>query len=44
MNKIEFGDNRTTMKKWIAEGVKVQTCVYKSLQDKRIAQMSLQLV
>jgi len=37
MNKIEFGDNRTTMKKWIAEGVKVQTCVtsppYYGLRD-----------
>lgn len=27
MNKIEFGDCREIMKKWIAEGVKVQTCV-----------------
>jgi DNA modification methylase len=27
MNKIEFGDNRQTMKKWAEEGVKVQTCV-----------------
>ena len=37
MNKIEFGDNRTTMKRWIAEGVKVQTCVtsppYYGLRD-----------
>jgi len=37
MNRIEFGDNRTTMKKWIAEGVKVQTCVtsppYYGLRD-----------
>jgi DNA modification methylase len=27
MNKIEFGDCRTTMKQWIEEGVKVQTCI-----------------
>jgi DNA modification methylase len=27
MNKIEFGDCRETMRRWIAEGVKVQTCV-----------------
>jgi DNA modification methylase len=27
MNKIEFGDCRDTMRKWAAEGVKVQTCV-----------------
>jgi DNA modification methylase len=27
MNKIEFGDNREIMKRWIAEGIKVQTCV-----------------
>jgi DNA modification methylase len=27
MNVIEFGDCRTTMKRWIEEGVKVQTCV-----------------
>lgn len=27
MNKIEFGDCRETMRKWAAEGVKVQTCV-----------------
>ena len=27
MNKIEFGDCRTTMKRWIEEGVKVQTCI-----------------
>ncbi len=27
MNKIEFGDCRETMKRWIAEGVKVQTCI-----------------
>jgi DNA modification methylase len=27
MNKIEFGDCRETMRKWSAEGVKVQTCV-----------------
>jgi len=26
-NKIEFGDCRETMRKWAAEGVKVQTCV-----------------
>jgi DNA modification methylase len=27
MNVIEFGDCRETMKRWIKEGVKVQTCV-----------------
>lgn len=27
MNKIEFGDCRETMRRWAAEGVKVQTCV-----------------
>jgi DNA modification methylase len=27
MNKIEFGDCRETMKRWIEEGVKVQTCI-----------------
>lgn len=27
MNKIEFGDCRDIMRKWVAEGVKVQTCV-----------------
>lgn len=27
MNKIEFGDCRETLRKWAAEGVKVQTCV-----------------
>ena len=27
MNKIEFGDCRATMRRWAAEGVKVQTCV-----------------
>lgn len=27
MNTIEFGDCRETMKKWAADGVKVQTCV-----------------
>ena len=27
MNKIEFGDCRDIMRKWAAEGVKVQTCV-----------------
>lgn len=27
MNKIEFGDCRETMRRWDAEGVKVQTCV-----------------
>lgn len=27
MNKIEFGDCRDTMRKWAANGVKVQTCV-----------------
>jgi DNA modification methylase len=26
-NKIEFGDCRDTMRRWAAEGVKVQTCV-----------------
>jgi len=37
MNKIEFGDNRKTMKRWAEEGVKVQTCVtsppYYGLRD-----------
>ena len=37
MNKIEFGDNRETMKKWAEEGVKVQMCVtsppYYGLRD-----------
>jgi DNA modification methylase len=27
VNKIEFGDCRETMKRWIEEGVKVQTCI-----------------
>ena len=27
MNKIEFGDCRDTMRKWAADGVRVQTCV-----------------
>ncbi len=27
MNTIEFGDCRETMRKWVTEGVKVQTCV-----------------
>jgi DNA modification methylase len=27
MNKIEFGDCRETMRRWAADGVKVQTCV-----------------
>jgi DNA modification methylase len=27
MNRIEFGDCRDTMRRWAAEGVKVQTCV-----------------
>lgn len=27
MSKIEFGDCRETMRRWAAEGVKVQTCV-----------------
>jgi DNA modification methylase len=27
VNKIEFGDCRETMRRWAAEGVKVQTCV-----------------
>ena len=27
MDKIEFGDCRETMKRWIEEGVKVQTCI-----------------
>ena len=27
MNRIEFGDCRSIMKKWAAAGVKVQTCV-----------------
>lgn len=37
MNVIEFGDCRTIMKKWIDEGVKVQTCItsppYYGLRD-----------
>ena len=37
MNKIEFGDNRETMKKWAEDGVKVQMCVtsppYYGLRD-----------
>lgn len=27
MNKIEFGDCRATMRRWAADGVKVQTCI-----------------
>ena len=27
MNKIEFGDCRETMRRWAADGIKVQTCV-----------------
>ena len=27
MNRIEFGDCRSTLKRWAAAGVKVQTCV-----------------
>ena len=37
MNKIEFGGNRQTMRRWAEEGVKVQTCVtsppYYGLRD-----------
>ena len=37
MNKIEFGDCRKIMKRWIDEGVKVQTCItsppYYGLRD-----------
>ena len=37
MNKIEFVDCRTTMKRWASEGVKVQTCItsppYYGLRD-----------
>ena len=37
MNKIEFGDCREIMKRWINEGVKVQTCItsppYYGLRD-----------
>ena len=37
MNKIEFGDNRKTMKRWAEEGIKVQTCItsppYYGLRD-----------
>ena len=37
MNKIEFGDCRDTMRRWDAEGVRVQTCVtsppYYGLRD-----------
>ena len=27
MNRIEFGDCRDTMRRWVSEGVRVQTCV-----------------
>lgn len=27
MNRIEFGDCRETMRRWAADGVRVQTCV-----------------
>jgi DNA modification methylase len=27
MNKIEFGDCRETMRKWVSQGIKAQTCV-----------------
>ena len=37
MNKIEFGDCRTTMRQWAAAGIKAQTCVtsppYYGLRD-----------
>jgi len=37
MNKIEFGDCRNIMKRWVDEGVKIQTCVtsppYYGLRD-----------
>ena len=37
MNKIEFGDCRETMRRWAADGVRVQTCVtsppYYGLRD-----------
>ena len=37
MNRIEFGDCRTTMRKWAAAGIKAQTCVtsppYYGLRD-----------
>ena len=37
MNKIEFGDCRTTMRQWAATGIKAQTCVtsppYYGLRD-----------
>ena len=37
MNKIEFGDCRETMRRWVSEGVKVNTCVtsppYYGLRD-----------
>jgi len=37
MNKIEFGDCREIMKRWIDEGVKIQTCItsppYYGLRD-----------
>ena len=37
MNKIEFGDCRTTMRQWAADGIKAQTCVtsppYYGLRD-----------
>ena len=37
MNRIEFGDCRTTMRQWAADGIKAQTCVtsppYYGLRD-----------
>ena len=37
MNKIEFGDCRETMRRWVSDGVKVNTCVtsppYYGLRD-----------
>lgn len=37
MNKIEFGDCRETMRRWVSEGIKAQTCVtsppYYGLRD-----------
>ena len=40
MNRIEFGDCRETMRRWAADGVRVQTCVtsppYFGLRDYKV--------
>lgn len=40
MNRVEFGDCRETMRRWAADGVKVQTCVtsppYFGLRDYKV--------